>query len=106
MGLVLHELATNAAKYGALSHREGQLEVTWAFDNELLDLSWTERGCRDIKAPGRRGFGTKIITSSISQGGGDAQFEWGSDGLKFRLKLAFWRETSPAARPFNPPPQE
>jgi CheY-like chemotaxis protein len=46
-----------------------------------------------ILAPGRRGFGTKIITSSISQGGGDAQFEWGSDGLKFRLKLACGRKS-------------
>jgi PAS domain S-box-containing protein len=103
MGLVLHELATNAAKYGALSHRDGQLEVAWTFDNELLDLSWAERGCRDVKAPARRGFGTKIITSSITQGGGEAGFEWRDDGLKFRLTLSCSRKPA-LSRPASPRP--
>lgn len=88
IGLVLHELATNAAKYGALSHQDGKLEVRWSFEGGILALSWLETGCRDVVAPTRRGFGTKIITSSIHRGiGGTADFEWLPTGLRFALTI-------------------
>jgi two-component sensor histidine kinase/CheY-like chemotaxis protein len=88
IGIVLHELATNAAKYGALSCEEGQLDVRWTNSKGVLTLNWKELGCSGIAAPTRRGFGTKIITSSLHQGnGGEARFDWQPTGLHFTLTL-------------------
>ena len=88
IGIVLHELATNAAKYGALSRAEGRLDVHWSFQDNILALDWRESGCREIVEPTRRGFGTKIISSSIHQGnGGEVGFEWLPTGLHFTLTI-------------------
>lgn len=99
IGLVLHELATNAAKYGALSDQDGQLDVQWSFREGVLDLCWLETGCRDVAQPTRKGFGTKIISSSIHRGnGGEAKFQWLATGLRFTLVMDCQRK-NPAASP-------
>src|SRR5262249_43898101 len=56
IGLALHELATNAGKYGALSTNEGRVVVFWAIDGDALTMSWTERDGPPVSAPQRRGF--------------------------------------------------
>jgi len=97
IGIVLHELATNAAKYGALSCEDGRLDVKWSHAQGVLTLNWTETGCSEVRAPSRRGFGTKIITSSLHQGnGGEAKFDWRPSGLKFTLTLNSERRSAPA----------
>ncbi len=102
IGIVLHELATNAAKYGALSCEEGQLDVRWTNAKGVLILNWKELGCSGIAAPTRRGFGTKIITSSLHQGnGGEARFDWQPTGLHFTLTLN--SERKQAASKLAPP---
>ena len=58
IGLALHELATNAAKYGALSTDTGRADVSWGIDGDTLTISWTEREGPPVSAPKRRGFGT------------------------------------------------
>jgi two-component sensor histidine kinase len=66
LGMVFHELATNAAKYGALSEA-GQLRVTWSVeDTEILFLEWRETGGPSPKPPSRRGFGSRLIERSIT----------------------------------------
>lgn len=66
LGMVFHELATNAAKYGALSEA-GQLRVTWSVeDTEVLSLEWRETGGPTPKPPSRRGFGSRLIERSIT----------------------------------------
>lgn len=69
LGLALHELATNAAKYGALSAPDGQLEVTWRVGNigkqAEIEIRWLERGGPAVTAPSRRGFGTILIERSL-----------------------------------------
>ncbi|HEV2559807.1 MAG TPA: HWE histidine kinase domain-containing protein [Microvirga sp.] len=70
LGLVLHELTTNAAKYGALSNAQGQLAVTWSLEKhpqggETLSLTWRETGGPAVLPPTRRGFGTRLIERSI-----------------------------------------
>lgn len=66
LGMVFHELATNAAKYGALSEA-GQLRVTWSVeDTEVLSLEWRETGGPAPKPPSRRGFGSRLIERSIT----------------------------------------
>src|SRR5262249_17591588 len=57
IGLALHELATNAGKYGALSTDRGRVDVCWRIDSDILTMSWTERNGPPVAASGRRGFG-------------------------------------------------
>lgn len=98
IGIVLHELATNAAKYGALSCRDGKLDVIWRFAHDKLSLDWIESGCRAIAPPTRKGFGTKIITSSLQQGSGSgASFKWLPEGLHFAMTMDCGRKV-PSAR--------
>lgn len=87
MAMVLHELATNAAKYGALSKPGGQLQVTWTMKKKRLELSWTERGGPPIKGPPEReGFGSLLARRSVSgQLDGDLTYDWIPEGLSVHL---------------------
>src|SRR5262249_9121744 len=83
IGVTLHELATNAAKYGSLSVSKGQVEVTWlrATDEHLI-LRWTESGGPAVKKPMHRGFGTSVIEGMIrAQSDGEVRLEWRAEGL-------------------------
>ncbi len=64
--MALHELATNAAKYGALSNQEGKVIVTWTCKNDQLALEWRERGGPAVEEPKRRGFGSLMLTRLLS----------------------------------------
>lgn len=70
LALSLHELATNASKYGALSVPEGELSVEWTTDADQLKLVWKERGGPQVSPPTKRGFGTQMIKQAL--GGGTA----------------------------------
>lgn len=89
VALTLHELATNAAKYGALRDSGGTLSVTWQTADGRILLDWRETTSRPIAPPqGRRGFGTELLNSSVRrQPGGEITFDWAEDGLKCRLVL-------------------
>lgn len=68
LSMVFHELATNAAKYGALSRAEGRLSVTWRMDSasQCLLLLWQEHGAPpSVPAPSRRGFGSRVIETTV-----------------------------------------
>jgi PAS domain S-box-containing protein len=67
LALALHELATNAAKYGALSAPEGQVSLTWTVGAERFTLVWRERGGPPVSAPDRQGFGARLIKRGLSQ---------------------------------------
>jgi PAS domain S-box-containing protein len=89
IAVTLHELATNAAKYGALSVAEGSVEVKWsrAADGRLL-LRWTERGGPPVKAPMRQGFGTRVIERMIRGSlKGKMRFDWRAEGLACEIAL-------------------
>jgi two-component sensor histidine kinase/CheY-like chemotaxis protein len=82
LALVLHELATNAAKYGALSNADGCLAIRWSLSSGEIHILWKEQGGPVIDAARKKGFGTRIITSSVeAQLGGKAVFEWLREGL-------------------------
>jgi PAS domain S-box-containing protein len=86
LALALHELATNGAKYGALSQPAGKLELNWDVQPDAIAISWRESGGPAAHAPHKTGFGTRIITSSIErQLGGSAVFDWRSEGLRCSL---------------------
>jgi two-component system CheB/CheR fusion protein len=93
--LVLHELATNAAKYGALSAPQGRVRVSWAIEDGQLALIWEERGGPVIlAAPQREGFGSLLARRSASGNlKGSIAFEWEPEGLTVRLSAAQARLT-------------
>jgi PAS domain S-box-containing protein len=83
LALSLHELATNAAKYGALSNDEGSLTVTWELRGGRLALLWRESGVRLGEQSTSQGFGLKLISTSVEQQlGGKATFDWTERGLR------------------------
>jgi light-regulated signal transduction histidine kinase (bacteriophytochrome)/CheY-like chemotaxis protein len=110
LALVAHELATNAAKYGALSDRHGSVAVTWNFtESGALDLSWRESGGPAVAAPNRRGFGTTLIERSVPfELQGEAALRYAPTGLEadFVIPAAFVRpgeeRTEPALAPQRP----
>ena len=101
-GMVLHELATNAAKHGALSVPQGTLRVTWwrGPDGGLL-LRWEERGGPRLPGePERRGFGSRLIGTTLrGQLGGGADFAWEPDGLVCLVTVAAARLDPPRNSP-------
>jgi PAS domain S-box-containing protein len=89
IAVTLHELATNAAKYGGLSTPEGKVRVEWshAADGRLV-LRWTEAGGPPVKAPTRHGFGTRVMESMIrGQLKGEVRLDWRAEGLSCEIAL-------------------
>lgn len=89
LALVLHELATNAAKYGALSQEGGELIVRWDVDaGGDCRISWQEAGGPAVSAPTRSGFGSALIGRSIPYDlGGRSHVEYGADGVSAELVI-------------------
>jgi PAS domain S-box-containing protein len=83
LALALHELATNAAKHGALSSPGGKIQLDWDLQPDALTVMWVEMGGPVVAPPSVRNFGLKVITASIEQQlGGKAQFNWDPQGLR------------------------
>ena len=95
LSMALHELATNAAKYGSLSGPGGTLTVTWELsgDDARLRLHWTERGGPAIaKPPERSGFGSRVIRTTVrEQLGGEVVFDWRPEGLVCDIDIPLGR---------------
>jgi PAS domain S-box-containing protein len=88
LALALHELATNAAKHGALSSINGKLSLTWQLRPDALVLEWTESGGPPITPPTSRSFGLRVIRASIEQQlNGEATFQWEPRGLCCRFSI-------------------
>jgi len=91
IGLALHELATNAGKYGALSVDAGCVDVGWRLDSDIFAMSWTERKGPPVSQPKRRGFGSTVIDSMVKQTvNGEVQLDYIPSGV-------VWNLTCPAA---------
>jgi len=88
LALALHELSTNAAKYGALSVLSGRVQLTWELKPERLLLRWAESGGPPVVAPVSPGFGIRVIGASVErQLEGEAQFDWNPEGLHCTLSV-------------------
>ena len=83
LSLAMHELSTNAAKYGSLSAEGGRVEVRWTIEDDLLRLDWKEKGGPPVAAPARRGFGSRLIERGLAADlGGTAALAFEPDGLR------------------------
>jgi len=99
IALVLHELVTNAAKYGALSTPAGRLKVSWLLDNaDTVRMSWSESGGPEVSGPPReQGFGTQLVYANVEQQlGGILHTDWGRQGLNATLTFPANRRTAAA----------
>ncbi|BDI60853.1 sensor histidine kinase [Qipengyuania nanhaisediminis] len=90
LGMALHELSTNAAKYGALSNDSGTIAIAWdesmAGDEKMLELSWSERGGPAVTPPEKTGFGSVMIERSlIGQFSCDVDIDYAQEGLSCRF---------------------
>jgi two-component sensor histidine kinase/PAS domain-containing protein len=86
LSLALHELATNAAKYGALSRPEGRVEVRWKAENGRVVLDWKESGGPTVLPPRRTGFGSRLIQNAIfGDMEGRSELEFAPDGVRCRI---------------------
>lgn len=98
LALIFHEMATNAAKYGALSVDGGRVDVSWERDGDALVLRWTERGGPPVAAPPKAdGFGTGLVRKTVvGQFAGALDYGWARDGLTVTMRLPLAR-VSPVA---------
>jgi two-component sensor histidine kinase len=81
--LILHELATNAAKYGVLAAPAGTVEIAWRVEGDKLVVSWEESGGPEILAPPKsHGFGSVLVRKIVRQFGGALEYDWRRQGLK------------------------
>lgn len=92
LGMILHELATNAAKHGALSVTQGSVDISWAvlFESgaRRLIIDWVERDGPEVVAPTRRGFGRTLVERGLGyELGGSARVQFETAGLRARLEV-------------------
>jgi two-component sensor histidine kinase len=99
IGLALHELATNAGKYGSLSTDMGRVDVSWETDGGTLTMSWTEREGPPVSAPKRRGFGTIVMEAMAARSvDGNVDLDYAPSGLTWRLTCAAVTALEPLER--------
>jgi two-component sensor histidine kinase len=86
IGLTLHELATNAGKYGALSVDAGRIDVGWRLDGDVFAMGWSERDGPPVSPPERRGFGSTVVESMVKRTvDGEVELDYAPAGLVWRL---------------------
>jgi two-component sensor histidine kinase len=91
IGLALHELATNAGKYGALSTDTGRIDIGWKSEGDVFTMNWSECNGPLVRPPKHRGFGSTVLESMAKFAvGGEVQLDYAPSGLQ-------WRLTCPAA---------
>ena len=86
IGLAIHELATNAGKYGALSTEMGRVDIFWGIATDTLTISWTERNGPPVSPPRQRGFGSTVIEAMVEYNlNGTVCLDYARLGLTWRL---------------------
>ncbi len=97
LGMIFHELATNAAKYGALSVPDGHVFVDWTVANQAdrrLSVVWREVGGPPVSAPTRKGFGSRLIERNVRHDlAGEARLSYSSDGFTAELSVPLDRDS-------------
>src|SRR5262249_51077766 len=104
LALIFHELATNAAKYGALSLSAGHVRISWTAAGRRIEVAWVETGGPKVIAPTRRGFGTKLFRHALDPFHGIIETKYQADGLICSISCSLpdepseWERISKSAR--------
>lgn len=88
LALLIHELGTNAMKYGALSGEAGTVSLRWMTDGDRIVLTWVEAGGPPVSAPERSGFGSKLLQSAFPPDVGEARIEYPLAGVRCTIAFA------------------
>jgi two-component system CheB/CheR fusion protein len=104
LGMAVHELATNAVKYGALARPDGRIDVNWAFQPDGSDrrlvFEWDEHGAPPSDGPKRRGFGTELLERTLNyELSAETALDFGADGLRCRILLPVSRRLLVPSQP-------
>jgi two-component sensor histidine kinase len=103
--LLIHELATNAAKYGALSNGEGRIEISWSEEQARKGLvNWKERHGPAVFEPARTGFGSKLLRTAFPDEGGDTYIRFEPDGVLCAIRFPIVACSAPAVEPADVQP--
>jgi two-component sensor histidine kinase len=87
LALTVHELATNAVKYGALSNGDGRIVITWSASAGRLIFDWIEENGPEVRTPGRKGFGTRLLERGVgAELGGTASLSFGKTGVRYSFE--------------------
>jgi two-component sensor histidine kinase len=104
--LVIHELATNAAKYGSLSEPDGQVIIDWNIQMDgsepQLSFAWIERGGPPVKAPAHQGFGSRLISAALS---GTPRIAFDSQGFEYKVDVPL-ADVVRASKPMSTEPPD
>jgi CheY-like chemotaxis protein len=106
LALVLHELGTNACKYGALSVANGNLSIKWSVqdgEDRVLHLHWQEFGSPKVTAPQTQGFGSVLIQQSLSSHGGEVSVDYTANGLSCAIRLPISKGTTRRTGAYSTP---
>ena len=87
VAMIVHELTTNATKYGALSRPAGKIAVEWNLDRERLSLHWREMGGPAVKPPANLGFGSQLIETTLPALNGEIHYDWNAEGLACTVRI-------------------
>lgn len=98
MALLVHELATNAAKYGAFSNSTGRLAIEWSLHGGRLNVEWRESGGPSVHPPSHRGFGTRLFLRALDQFNGSVQANFAPGGFVCILNVPL-SEITPSKKP-------
>jgi two-component sensor histidine kinase len=98
LALLLHELATNAAKYGALSGPRGSVSINWSVRDGHLEVEWRESGGPEVAKPTRHGFGTQLISGMLAAFGGKAEARFEPTGLVVRMTMVLREASQPTVQ--------
>jgi two-component sensor histidine kinase len=86
--LLLHELSTNATKYGSLSVPRGMVAIRWEAEQNRVRLEWRELNGPPVAAPVRRGFGSRLLKTAFPAECGDASIAFDPDGVRCTVQFA------------------
>jgi two-component sensor histidine kinase len=98
IALVFHELATNAAKYGAFSNDSGRVSISWSVTEDLLNLEWRERDGPSVSEPEHQGFGAQLIGSALGAFSGTAEIRFEPTGLIVVMSATLREGSAPASK--------
>ena len=94
VALLLHELATNSAKYGSLSAENGRVSVTWSASGPELSLEWRESNGPVVQPASRKGFGLRLLARALGQFGGAVETNFDASGLNCKMNLTIPQSTN------------
>jgi two-component sensor histidine kinase/PAS domain-containing protein len=107
LSLALHELATNAAKYGALSVPEGRVRLQWILRGRELAFTWSEEGGPPVATPVRSGFGMRLLQRNLARElGGDVAVDFAPEGMRCAIRFAVQDRAPPAGARANAAPAD